>query len=334
MKRMIIKFTMMLPASILFVGCLNTVYLVPFPFSGRGELREVALDGEKSSSCLMPSTGSKVLVIPVHGVIAEDSSLFGENLGPGLIAAVTAMAKRDSAVKAVVLKIDSPGGTVTASDTIYELLRRYSAESKVPVYAQIDGVGASGAYYVAMSAKHIQASPTAITGSIGVIIRTFGVKGLLEKVGVQYRSYASGKNKDFLSPFREVSPEEEALINKQISKSYERFLEIILKARGSTLKEPALRTLADGRIYDSEEAQKQNLIDSVGYIDELLKKIESDLGAGPLRPVAYVLDDAPYNLYNVKFHSQANDSPLTRADVQKILGGFSESKLYFLWDGF
>ncbi|MCX7010843.1 MAG: signal peptide peptidase SppA [Kiritimatiellaeota bacterium] len=164
-------------------------------------------------------------------------------------------AQSDDSVHAIILEVDSPGGAVTPSDEIYRALNEFKASTssrKVVVFVR--DLAASGGYYVSMAADRIICEPTAIVGSIGVIMETINIKGLSEKIGITDVTIKSGVNKDLLNPFHDVSPEQRALMQKLIDDMYIRFLGIVVKGRNSDLE--TMRPLADGRVFSADEALK------------------------------------------------------------------------------
>lgn len=319
-------------------SCFNDVYvsLSPvFPGSGGGALEEVQIQpplSADSGSCLYsPSpTGTKVLMIPIDGVIGEGGFLAGGFTNPGYIKEVLDRAANDPEIKAIVLRINSPGGTVSASDLIYRMLRDYSQQMNVPLYAHIADIGASGGYYVAMAAKNVNMRPMGIVGSIGVIIRGFGVAGLMEKLGIEYRSIASGKMKDSLSPFKKFTEEERAYFMQQIDRSYGNFLNIILESRSEQLTRQSLQPLADGRVFDAGEALKNKLIDSTGYIDEYLEKIAGENNWRSVRVVAYLPEGSVGT--NPNLYSIGGAAPLSPTQKLMLLAQLSGHRLFYLWE--
>ncbi len=224
----------------------------------------------------------KILLLDLSGVIAEDESsyLMGQP-EVTLLARVKEELKKaseDDAVKALVIRINSPGGTATASDILYRELTAFKTKRKVKIVSAIMDVGASGGYYVALAGDKIVAHPTAVTGSIGVIMITVSVEGLLQKIGVAPTAIKSGERKDMGSPFRSLSDEERRIFQGVIDHLYERFIEVIVKERRG-LSADAVRKLADGRIYTAAEAKRLGLVDDVGYLDEAiaLAKKEANL---------------------------------------------------------
>jgi protease-4 len=182
----------------------------------------------------------------------------------------------DPKVKAIVLHIDSPGGEVTASDTIYEALRKFRDEKKKPIVAYMGALAASGGYYVACGTSHIIANDTTFTGSIGVIMSTIKYKSLSEKVGVEMVTFKSGKFKDMLSGARDLSDEEKEYVQRLIMQTYDKFVGIV--ARERKLDEGELRNgPADGRVITGKDALEAKLIDQIGSVEDAYAKA-MDLG--------------------------------------------------------
>ena len=195
-------------------------------------------------------------------------------------------AQSDDAVHAILLEVDSPGGAVTPSDEIYRALNEFKASApnrKIVVFVR--GLAASGGYYVAMAADRIIAEPTAIVGSIGVIMESINIKGLSEKIGITDVTIKSGANKDLLNPFHDVAPEQRALMQKLIDDMYNRFLGIVAKGRGADVE--TMRPLADGRVFSAEEALQLKLVDELGYFEKALAATKKLLGEKSLRVIAY-----------------------------------------------
>lgn len=172
----------------------------------------------------------------------------------------------DNKVKAIVIRINSPGGEVTASDRLHHLIQE--ANKVKPVVAYMDTIAASGGYYAACGARKIMAHPTTLTGSIGVIIAGINYSELLDKVGVSMESYKSGKFKDMLSGARPATDEERAYVNAMVRETYERFLEVVSASRGKPVDELRDSEVADGRIYSGRVAKEKGMVDATGFIEE------------------------------------------------------------------
>ncbi len=238
-------------------------------------------------------------------------------------------AEQDRRIKGVVLRINSPGGTVTASDMIYEEIRKFKEKSEIPVVAQMLSTAASGGYYVALAADRIMAQPTTITGSIGVIIQKFNVHELLAKIGIINTPVKSGVHKDIGSPFRPQTSEEKKILQDTIDSLYHRFVETVDEGRKGLSREEAL-TLSDGRIYTSDQAVENGLIDQIGYLDDAIDEVKKMAGIEEARIVLYHL---PY-AYKENIYSAADLAPVTEIhlfDLNYNLPVFGTQFLY-LWD--
>ena len=185
----------------------------------RGRYEERYLEGEEDAK-------DKIAVIYVQGVISSSEDGYASE--EGMVADIEDQLQQavdDKHVKAIILRIDSPGGEVVASDTIYQAV--VAAREKKPVVADIDTMGASGAYYVAVGADYIVANELSITGSIGVIMESFTFSGLADKVGIKFYTFKSGKYKDIMNPTREPTEDEKALVQGMVMEVYEKFVGIV-----------------------------------------------------------------------------------------------------------
>jgi len=231
----------------------------------------------------------KILLLDISGVILETPQrLWGLLSGvtsPGRVKEELEKAARDDRIKAVVLRINSPGGTVSGSDVVLHELLAFKAERRLPVVACLQGVATSGGYYVAQAADTIIAYPTAVTGSIGVLAMKPNIRGLMDKVGVDAEVVTTGRWKDFWSPFRPAGPQEKEMMQQLIDHFYLGFVEVVV--RGRKLPHAAVRELADGRIYTSDQALNLKLIDQVGYLDDAVKTAQKLAGLEAARVVRY-----------------------------------------------
>jgi protease IV len=167
-----------------------------------------------------------------------------------------------------VVAINSPGGVVAPSQSMYETLRRIRSEDEVPVVASIGSVGASGGYYVALAADSIVALPGSITGSIGVLMEYPNVRVLMERLGVRMEVVKGGEQKDLLSPFREMAPEQRETVEALVRDVHEQFIEAVMAERGMSAEQVA--GLADGRILSGRQAQGLGLVDRLGNREDAI----------------------------------------------------------------
>ncbi len=194
-------------------------------------------------------------------------------------------AAKDDRVKAVVVKINSPGGTVSAADVILHELKAFKAAKAVPVVVCLQGLATSGGYYVAQAGDTIIAYPTCITGSIGVIAMKFNLRGLMDKFGVDDDVVKSGKWKDFWSPFRAATPQEKEMMQQVIDDFYRGFVDVVAQGRKLSLKKT--REVADGRIFTASQARDLGLVDQLGYLDDALELARVKAGLDAPRVITY-----------------------------------------------
>jgi protease-4 len=211
------------------------------------------------------SAVGKIVVIPLSGPITTAGSLLspGSTITPGLVRDYLARAEKDTAVKAIVLRIESPGGEIAPSQEI--LWEIEEVKEAKPVVVSMGGTAASGGYYISTKADKIVALPTTMTGSIGVISQVMNVEGLLEKLGIEVETFKGGKYKDMYSGFREMTPEEEEIMQGMIDEYYEQFIDVVAEGRG--LDKDEVRDLATGQIYTGTEAKELGLVDALGGLD-------------------------------------------------------------------
>jgi protease-4 len=245
-------------------------------------LEEKVLEGEGAD---------KVLLIAVDGVISEGRGgqrPFSLSEKVGMIPQLKEQldkAEADPAVRAVVLRVNSPGGSVTASDIIYHELAGFKSRKGVPLVASLSGLAASGGYYVACAADHIIAHPTTVTGSIGVLALKVSAAGLLEKIGVANETLTAGGKKDMWSPLRPLTPEERAIFQGILDQLDTRFLEVVRLARRPQPGQVAV--FSDGRVLDAREALKLGLVDRLGYVEDAIEEAKGLAGIKRARVVTY-----------------------------------------------
>jgi protease-4 len=228
---------------------------------GAGGLREELVSGD-------PTAAEKIALVNLKGVIADTVGGFPTSGAFRSTADELEQAARDAAVKAVVLLVDSPGGEVTASDILCRKVGQFREETKKPVVAIFGSVAASGAYYVSVAADRIIAHPTTVTGSIGVLMTMLNAQGLMEKVGLRSVVLKSAPFKDIGSPFREMTPEEQAVLQGVVDSLFGRFKRIV--AEGRKMSAEKVDSLADGRIFTADEALAAGLIDRIGYEEDAI----------------------------------------------------------------
>lgn len=229
------------------------------------QLNEILVEGKREAF-------EKIAIITINGPIMyqEDSwsSFTNPTNSAEFIIKQIRQAREDQKIKAMILNIKSPGGSITASDDIYrEIVKTKTAGKKVVAF--LNETAASGGYYIALPANTIMASPTTITGSIGVIAESMNIKELLEKYGVKFEIIKSGKYKDIMSAYREMTPEERDLLQKILDEYYAQFVNLV-KTHRTAIDQNKLGEITDGRVFTAKQAQDLKLIDELGYEDDAI----------------------------------------------------------------
>ncbi len=271
----------------------------------------------------------KVLLVDVSGILMEGGGglLGGAVCSPAYIKAVLKRAEADDRVKAVVLRINSPGGTVGASEQIAREIAQFRVRTGRPVYAQINGLGCSGGYYVAAACSRIHIQPSAITGSIGVIAIFPKYQKLADKVGFEEVVIKSGALKDMGNGMREMTAEERTVLQGLIDSNYDAFLGWILEQRPRVGDREALRKAADGRVYTAAQAMELQLVDQTCFLDETLAAAKTAARADGADVVTYAYAESP----DANIYSRVGGEPPVRLEVN--LPGLSglHSGFFYLW---
>ena len=295
---------------ILVIGaCAGMAVLVSLATTGRG----MAL-------------GDAVAIVRVEGVIVSGSAPVGPFDGGGgaysdQIVEHLEQAQKDSSVKAIVLRINSPGGSVVASDEIYQQMLKMEK----PIVVSMGELAASGGYYISAPADLVMANPATLTGSIGVITQIPNLEELMEKIGVEVVVIKSGIHKDEGSPFREMTEEEEAIWQAIIDEAYSQFVAIVVEGRG--LPEEKVREIADGRVYTGKQAMELGLVDELGNLPQAIDRA-AELGGieGEPRLVEY---HRPPTLFETFFG--ALTSPFQPFDLARLLDLEGRPSLQYLY---
>ena len=273
----------------LLVLMLGTIGLVLIVGSGGGGGGIAASPQTYDEEYVSGKGSDKIAVIPVEGVIsASDSGVAGAvaTTTPQGMSDALMQAEEDKSVKAVILEINSPGGGVTASDRMHQDILEFKKSSGKPVLASMGGTAASGGYYIATAADGILAGETTLTGSLGVILPLRNFTEAADKIGFKQNIIKSGKFKDMGSQFRDITPQERKIFQEIVDENYDEFVKVIVEGRN--LPEKRVRELADGRIYSGKQAEKLNLVDSIGGLKAAAKNARKKADVGEATVVRYV----------------------------------------------
>ncbi|MGM0903364.1 MAG: signal peptide peptidase SppA [Bacillota bacterium] len=298
-------------AGVLFVISVFVNFLSSFAFSKvdstfsdmfvseEGMMEEVLEEGDPFN---------KIVVLNVNGTIQDTGSTspFLDSAGYSHRKFMEQLdyLRDDNDVKAVILRVNTPGGGVVESAEIHDKIVEIQQETKKPVYVSMGSMAASGGYYIAAPAKKIYASPETLTGSLGVIMQGVNYSGLAEKYGVEFVTIKSGPYKDIMSGSREMTEEEREILQEMINNSYEGFVKVISEGRGMTVDE--VKRIADGRIYDGRQALELNLIDGFGHLEDVIENVKKDENLNDAQVIQYT--------ENFGFNS------LLRLGTQKVMG--------------
>ncbi|HZG71563.1 MAG TPA: signal peptide peptidase SppA [Chondromyces sp.] len=274
----------------------------------------------------------KIALLSVDGVI-QDSATTGSILESPTynhrnFMELLDQIKEDDTVRAIVLQVNSPGGGVVESAQIHDKIKEIKEDTKKPVYVSMGSMAASGGYYISAPADKIFASPETMTGSLGVIMQGVNYAKLAEDFGVEFVTIKSGPHKDIMSSTREMTEEEEKILQSMINNSYNGFVKVISEGRNIPVEE--VRKIADGRIYDGRQAKELGLIDEFGYTEDTIAQLKKD----------HKLDGAQVVSYepNVGFPSllAMNAKSLLSEDAEmntlmKLLGSPNSPRLMYLY---
>jgi protease-4 len=290
---------------------------------GEEKLREVVL--------VPDAAREKILVVDIDGTISSalETGLFARE--KSVVARVFERLERaaaDPQVKAVILRLDTPGGEVTASDIIYHEILRFKERTGLPVIGLMMSVAASGGYYIASACDVILAHPSTITGSIGVISVFPSVESLMSKVGVKVNVIKSGPSKDSGSPFRDMTEDDKKLFQTIIDEYYEGFLAVVATGRKGKIAEADLRKIADGRVYTAPQALKLGLIDAIGYFDDAFAKARGLASLKSAKVVSYTY--YPKTKSNIYASQLGSFSPLDAKVLESMLA-LLKTGFYYLW---
>jgi len=280
-------------------------------------------------------SGPKILLMDVSGMISDEGTQPILNLGtppprvPLLVRVREELkkAEEDKQVQALIVRINSPGGTVTASDILYREILSFKERTHRPVVAVMMDVAASGGYYLALAADTIIAHPTTVTGSIGVIMLSVNAEGLMQKIGVAAVTIKSAEHKDMGSPFRTLTAEERAVFQAVIDDLQRQFLAKVIAHR--KLAPETARKLADGRVYTADQALAHGLIDKIGYMSDAVATAKQAAGLDKARVIVY---HRPRQ-YRATYYARAEDTPVASSDALSGMASMAASgpRFLYLW---
>lgn len=312
-------------------GCSLPSFLIT-PVSSSPKIEEATVQSGSGSS--------KIAIIEVEGLLTNTRLGTGGLLGAeenkvSLFKQQLDAAAKDSRVKAVVLRINSPGGTVAASDVMYQLVLDFKARTGKKVIAACQDICASGGYYVASAADEIHALPTSVVGSIGVIYETIDLSGLMDKIGVDITPVQSGPLKDMGSPFNGLSEDERAVMQAMVDEFYGRFVKVIEQSR-----QVQSQTAFDGRVFTGQQAHEIGLVDSVCHLPDTLKRTRELIEAPNARVIIY---RRPFGYRGSIYASSQDLSPMAehpapdpsdwaaRMPIVSEMGQVMRPGFYYLW---
>ncbi len=329
MKYLLLSASIILVMVVFVAGCFSHNNLALLP----------TYDGSLITKVVSPArarTDNRILLLDIDGIITEygqSSFFYSKEPTTFEVRQKLERALSDPGIKAVILRVNSPGGGVNASDVVYQEIMDYRSQTAIPVVAIQMGVAASGGYYISCAADYIIAHPTTVTGSVGVIAMGLGFDGLFEKIGMESRVTKSGKLKDMGNPFDKWEEDEKAAMQSVVDIMYARFVNIVVKARGV---KPRVIDDLQGRAVVAEKAKELRLIDGIGYIDDAIAKSLQLANIRDADVVMYVdSDKADRNVYT---QSQGPSTPimsgLSLRDLNaEVLLELARPRLMYMYTG-
>lgn len=314
---------------VLLQGCGMPSLLIT-PVQNTNELNETTVQDGKGLS------PSKIAIVEVEGMLINART--GGLLQPtenklSLFAQQLEQAEKDVMVKAVVLRINSPGGTVTCSDNMYEMIKAFRAKTHKPVIASAQEVCASGAYYLACGSDVIVANPTSVVGSVGVIMNTLDVSGTMAKLGIRSEAITSGPMKDMGSPFKPLDPGAREVMQGMINDYYQRFLSVVTTNRVALRDEATRKATTDGRVFSGEQALKYGMVDKLGRLEDAIELAKQMSNSPNARVIMY---KRPYGYSGSIYAQQSTPEPQANVNVLHLdlpeTGLLLPRGFYYLWE--
>lgn len=278
------------------------------------------------------SAASRIAVLEVEGAIqdtGEASPLFGATgYNHEFFMEQLEQIKEDDTVKAVMLKVNSPGGGVVESAEIYDEITEIQEETGKPFYVSMGAMAASGGYYIAAPADKIFVNKETLTGSIGVIMQSVNYGELAERYGVDFVTIKSGPYKDIMSPTRDMTEEERALLEEMLDDSYQSFVDIIVEGRD--MPEDEVLAVADGRIMNGRQAVEANLADDFGYEEDVIAQLRADFDLSNAQVFEYGTSESWGSLFAVKVQSLFGNDIETQM-LTKLMTEYSSPRMMYLY---
>lgn len=274
----------------------------------------------------------KIAVLTVDGVIQDTgsaNSLFGAvGYDHQFFMNQLQMIKEDESVKAVVLQVNSPGGGVVESAQIYDKIVEIQEEVGVPFYVSMGSMAASGGYYISAPADKIFVNKETLTGSIGVIMESINYGDLAEKYGIDFVTIKTGPYKDIMSPTRDMTEDERAMLQEMINDSYESFVDIIEDGRGMT--EAEVKAVADGRIMNGRQAIEAGLADETGYLEDVIAAVRTDFDLSNAQVIEYGYSQDLASLFSLKAQSLFGGN-IENQLIGKLLSDYHAPRMMYIY---
>lgn len=274
-----------------------------------------------------PDAEQYIAVIDITGVITSESVSFNDICSKDEIIKQIRDINNDDKAAAIILNLDTPGGEVTAADEIYHELTLV----KKPIVSMMNATAASGGYYIAAASQKIVANKLTTTGSIGVVMHTYNVEGLMDFLDIESISYASGKMKTMLDPTLPVNKDADAIVNQIIQNSYKEFVNIVAKSRNIPAETIMNGPIGDGRIMDGPQALSYGLVDKLGYFADAVEEAANLAGLkGNEYYVGKAKSSNDFSKLLMSILGKANISPLNSLLPQNSQRQLKQGRLYYL----
>ncbi|MDO5725316.1 MAG: signal peptide peptidase SppA [Tissierellia bacterium] len=265
-----------------------------------------ALDGIVEE-IVEPGGKDRIAIIPIIGTI-QDSSAKAGSYNHQVVLEEIEMVRNDPSIKALMIYMDSPGGYVYHSAEVKDRLDQLKAETGIPIYTSMASLGASGGYWISMASDKIFAAEQTVTGSIGVLSGGINLSQWLNEHGIYDETFRSGEMKDAGSMTKPMTENQREYLQENVNRIYEKFVDVV--AKGRKMDKATVRKLADGRVYDGEQAKELNLVDEIGYLDEALIDLKANHDLQNATVFQYIYKGNPFtNMLSII--NSKNYNPLT-----------------------